>query len=309
VRAPAALLLVACAPSSTPGHARPAPSPLTAFTLRDLVGTWQWSFQADEAGTSRTESERWRFAPIPSDPDHLAGSYVRDVEVVSTDRVAFACNQRTRYRQRAVFEVVVNRDFSIHETGYHTEPSPCDHGFRHVGDYTVDIGNGRIVLHFDGGTQTLWQTDDRVAKLVDAPWAASYDLAGPWRWQSTTIDTDGNLRDEVEWWELTHRTDSKLDGTYRRRVTVRSPDGKNLPCAHAPQWSFDDAYVVEAEKEEEHWHVHEMAADPADHACLRATPRRNLDEATAEQIGDYVVLEWRGKRRQVVYRPGGTGDE
>jgi hypothetical protein len=28
-----------------------------------------------------------------------------------------------------------------------------------------------------------------------------------------------------------------------------------------------------------------------------------MDEATAEQLGSYLVLEWRGKRRQVLYRP------
>ena len=37
--------------------------------------------------------------------------------------------------------------------------------------------------------------------------------------------------------------------------------------------------------------------------CLRATARRTLDEATAEQIGDFLVLEWRGKRREILYRP------
>jgi len=37
--------------------------------------------------------------------------------------------------------------------------------------------------------------------------------------------------------------------------------------------------------------------------CLRTTPHRALDEATAEQIGDYLILAWRGKRRQILYRP------
>ena len=57
------------------------------------------------------------------------------------------------------------------------------------------------------------------------------------------------------------------------------------------------------QKEEEHWHFYERAVEPGDHPCLRATPKRNLDEATAEQIGDFFVLEWRGKRRQILYRP------
>ena len=136
-----------------------------------------------------------------------------------------------------------------------------------------------------------------------APWPATYDPAGPWRWDATSYDDDGNIRDETEWWQITRRTDTRLDLTYRRRVTVRSPDGSPIACAGAPSWSFDDAYVLDGQKEEEHWHFYEKAADPGDHPCLKATPRRSLDEATAEQIGDFFVLEWRGKRREILYRP------
>jgi hypothetical protein len=60
--------------------------------------------------------------------------------------------------------------------------------------------------------------------------------------------------------------------------------------------------VLDGHREEEHWHFYERATEPGDHPCLRVTPRRALDEATAEQLGDYLVLEWRGKRRQVLYR-------
>ena len=84
---------------------------------------------------------------------------------------------------------------------------------------------------------------------------------------------------------------------------MRSPDGASqLACAGAPSWTFDDAYVVEATRDGDAWRFYELAAQPGDHPCLRATPRRHLDEATAEQIGDHLVLVWRGKRRQVLYR-------
>ena len=39
-----------------------------------------------------------------------------------------------------------------------------------------------------------------------------------------------------------------------------------------------------------------------DFKLLQPTPKRALDEATAEQIGDFLVVEWRGKRRQILYR-------
>ena len=86
-------------------------------------------------------------------------------------------------------------------------------------------------------------------------------------------------------------------------MTVRSPDGKNLACAKAPSWSFDEAYVLRGQREEEHWHFYELAVEAGGHPCLGPTPKRTTDEATAEQIGDYLVLEWRGKRRQILYRP------
>lgn len=274
--------------------------------VTDLLGGWRWLLRTQEAGTTRVESERWRFQPMPGIPTQLAGRYVRDVEVRSDDRVPFGCNQRPWYRQRAVFDVVAEltaTGFAIHETDYHTEPGPCDHGFRHLGAYTGELAGARLTLHWDGGTQTLWQVDDAQTDLPISPWPAIPEIIGPWRWDGTAIDDTGNLRDESEWWEITRRSETRLDATYRRRVTVRSPDGTVLPCAGAASWSFDDAYVLDGQREEEHWHFYERAADPGQHPCLAATPSRSLDEATAEQLGDYLLLEWRGKRHQVLYRP------
>ena len=300
------VLIAACQPpgAGTP-TSRPAP-PAQPYTLVDLVGGWRWIYHTDEAGTSRTEDEQWRLRPDPATPGHLVGRYVRSVEVRSLDRAPFQCNQRPWYRQRALYDVAADLDgasFVVRETGYQTEPSPCDHGFRHAADYHAQLAGNRLVLHWDAGTQTLWQLDDQVAPLPEAPWPKTFAPTGSWRWDATAYDDDGNLRDEREWWEITRRTDTRVDATYRRRVTVRSPDGSPIACAGAPEWSFDDAYVLDGQKEEEHWHLYELAVEPGDHPCLRATPKRSLDEATAEQIGDFFVLEWRGKRRQILYRP------
>ncbi len=305
----ALLLLAACTrPGAGPPTTRPAPA-ARPYALVDLVGDWRWVHQVDEEGTSRVEDERWRLAFAKTEagaPLALAGRYLRTVDVRSLDRVPFQCDQRLVYRQRALYDVSVESTsdgFILHETGYTTEPSPCDHGFRKTGDYRVEPHGNRLVLHFDGGTQTLWQVDDTAGELPAAPWPTTFEPAGAWRWSSTAYDEDGNVRDETEWWEITRRSDDRLDATYRRRVTVRSPDGKPIACANAPSWTFDDAYVLEASREDQYWHFHELAVEPGDHPCLRATPKRNLDEAIAEQIGDYLVLDWRGKRRQVLYRP------
>jgi len=302
--APALLALGCQPPGAGSPTTRPAPAPFQ-YTLTDLVGDWRWLLRTTDEGTTRIEDEHWRFRHADS-PIKLIGRYVRTVEVRSDDRIPFQCNQRSWYRQRAVFDVEVDLQrtgFAITETDYHAEPSPCDHGFRHVGNYTAELVGDRLTLAFPNGTQTLLQIDDATADLPADPWPAQSELAGPWRWDAVSYDDERNIRTEHEWWEITKRTDSQLDATYRRRVIVTSSDGEPIKCANATSWSFDDAYVLDGQREEEHWHFHELAAQPGDHPCLQATPKRHLDEATAEQLGDYLVLEWRGKRRQVLYRP------
>lgn len=300
-----AVVVVACQPPSTGTPAtRPAP-PAQQYTLLDLVGGWRWLHRVDEADTVRVEDERWQLVPDRAAPTRLVGRYLRTVEVRSTNGVPFHCNQRPWYVQRAVFDVVAEiagDSFVVRETAYQAEPSPCDHGFRHMSSYRALPNGNRLVLRWDSGTQTLWHIDDAVAALPELPLQRT-EPVGPWRWQSSSYDDDGNVRDEAEWWEITRRTDTRIDATYRRRVTVRNPAGTPIACAAAPSWSFDDAYVLHGQKEEEHWHLYERAVEPGDHPCLRTTPRRTIDEATAEQIGDFLVLEWRGKRRQVLYRP------
>lgn len=301
--------LVAAAACQPPGAAttttRPG-SPADQYALLDLVGGWRWLHRADESGTSRVEEELWRLRPAGSGPARLVGRYARSVEVRSRDGVPFSCNQRPWYRQRAVFdvEVVAERDrFVARETGYLAEPSPCDHGFRRVASYAVAPRGNRMTLSWGEGEQTLWQIDRDVEDLSAPGWSDADAPVGPWRWQASSFDDAGDLRDEAEWWEVTRRGEAALDATYRRRVTVRSRDGAVIACAGAPSWSFDDAYVLRGEREEEHWHLYEIAVEPGDHPCLRASPRRVVDEATAEQLGDFLVLEWRGKRRQVLHRP------
>lgn len=303
-RAIVVAVLGACQPGTGSPTTRPAPPPVS-FTLVDLVGGWRWLHRTPEVGTTRIEDELWRFKPMPKVPTKLVGRYLRNVEVRSSDRTIFQCNQRPHYWQRAVFDVEVDitqTGFTVRETEYRAEPSPCDHGFRKIGDYTAELHGERVELRWDGGSQTLWRIDDLNTELPADAWPTIAKIEGVWRWDMTSFDDEGNVHDESEWWQITRRTETRLDLTYRRRVNVRSPDGKPIACAGAPSWSFDDAYLLDGQREEEHWHFYERAAEAGDHPCLRVTPQRALDEATAEQLGDYLVLEWRGKRRQVLYR-------
>ena len=280
-RRAAALLALACAchpPSSAPATSHVA-SPPKQLAVLDPIGGWRWLLRTEDQGTSRIEEERWRLRPDPAAPMHLVGRYVRTVEIRSIDGTPFQCNQRPWYRQRAIYDVTVALDgeqFAVQETAYATEPSPCDHGFRHVGDYRGTVAGNRLTLRWTDGTQTLWQIDDKLDPLPDPPpdppWSATVDPTGPWRWDATSYDEAGNLRDEHEWWELTRRSETRPDATYRRRVTVRSPDGAIIPCAGAPSWSFDDAaYVLDGQREEECTGTSTSSpSNPAITACLRA---------------------------------------
>ena len=292
--------LVAC---QVPGGTRRAPL-VEQDALAEMVGGWRWLHRAEEDGTIQLEDEQWRLHPTQD--SHLAGRYLRTVEVRSTDALGFPCNQRLWYRQRALVDVEIAVDgdggYVARETGYSTEPSPCDHGFRHLTSYSVEPRGNRLDLAWAGGAQTLWQVDGD-AGAITAPWPETPDApTGAWRWETRSYDDDRNVREEAEWWQVAGSA-QRIDATYRRRVTVRNPSGGTIACAGAPSWSFDDTYVVTGEREQSHWHFIERAVDAAPHPCLIATPQRSLDEATGESVGDFLVLEWRGKRRQVLYRP------
>ena len=231
--------LAACQRCRPPRTTRPRRRPRAAARAARSDRRLALALRTEEQGTSRVEDEHWRLRPDPAQPTRLVGRYVRTVEVRSLDRVPFQCNQRPWYRQRAVYDVTVELDgdrLRVHETGYATEPSPCDHGFRHVGDYTADARrrSARAALgrrHADA----VAARRQAARQLPEAPWPASV-RPRPGRGAGTrpSYDDDGNLRDESEWWEITRRTDTRLDATYRRRVTVRSPDGTPIACAGAP---------------------------------------------------------------------------
>lgn len=291
--------LVACASDGA--------SPIASteqLRILDVVGTWRWLHRTADDGTARVEDETWTFRADGT--GRVVGRYVRSVDVRSTDGQSFACSQQPWYRQRAIFDVVVEATpdgLVARETAVETEPSPCDAAFRALATYSLVPRGNRLELRWDGGSQTLWQQTATATELPAATWPASAQPTGAWRWQTRSYDDDRNIRDEAEWWEITRRTDTVLDATYRRRVTVRSLDGAVILCAGAPTWSFDDTYVLDVEREDAVWHIRERGVAAGTHPCIAPTPARATDEATAEQLGDFLVLEWRGKRRQVLYRP------
>ena len=185
-----ALFLACQPPGGSPSHPT---KPAQQVSLRDFVGDWRWVFRAEESATARVEDEQWQLRADPAQPARLVGRYLRTVEVRSTDRVPFQCNQRLYYRQRALFDVVGElrgTELVLRETAYKTEPSPCDHGFRHLGEYHIEPNGNRITLRWDKGSQTLWQIDASAKPLQAVPWSETSDPTGPWRWQTTSYDDD-----------------------------------------------------------------------------------------------------------------------
>ncbi|HUQ04568.1 MAG TPA: hypothetical protein VM261_18840 [Kofleriaceae bacterium] len=296
--------LIACAePVPLPDGAVPLDAIVTA---QKLTGAWEWVHFEIEAGTQRRERERWTFGPT-SDRTKLVGRYTRDVLVRSLDSLPFECNQETRYRQRAeifVEAVATATGVAIQEVSYRTDPGPCEHGLRELGAYTAVIDGDELHLAWPGGNATLARASDAPAP---APPETAPPPAGRWTWDVTSWTRSGMVRDEYEDWELAVGDDGLLGGTYVREVSESSPDRTDIPCAAAPSWGFVDRYVVRGRPMEDGgdgWRIEEVGFVAGQHPCLAATPRRVLDAATLTAEGEHVVVRWRGKRRQVLLRPG-----
>ena len=296
-----AVLLVACGArvSYPPGA-----------TLRDkkalasLVGQWRWVHLVEDRGTRRTEDERWQF--VVADKGKVVGRYVREVRVESADGRPFACNQATTYTQRAVFEVeaTITKDGAIvRETTYRAEPSPCDHGFRKLGVYKVKVGEQTVVLAWEGGQSTLLRTGNAPEELATPAWRGDRGaIGGAWRWSATWLEPRGPKKVAREAWQIGDGPNGTLIATVTRSVETIDLDGKAIACAGADRWTYHEKVALEGRREGELVRFREIGFEAAPHPCHAFSPRRLLDDATVELIGDWLVLEWRGDRRQVLAR-------
>ncbi|MBZ0230844.1 MAG: hypothetical protein K8M05_00710 [Deltaproteobacteria bacterium] len=281
--------------------------PLDAIvTARQLAGAWEWAHVEVEDGTLRRERERWTFAPTP-DPRRLVGRYTRDVLVRSLDGVPFQCNQETRYDQRSeifVEATAIATGVAIREISYRVDPGPCERGLRELGSYVGKLHRGELELVWPGGEATLTRATDAPEP---PPPARAEPPGGRWTWNVTSWTRVGMVREEHEDWELAVGDDGMIGGTYVREVREHSPDGDVIACAGAPSWGFVDRYLVRGKPTEDgggDWRIEEIDLVAGDHPCIAATPRRTLDSAVLAADGEHVVIRWRGKRRQVLLRPG-----
>jgi hypothetical protein len=274
-------------------------------------GLWIWSYVAEENGVRRIERERWELHPVGG--DQVAGNYVREVFALSTDGEPFTCNQSLAYRTRTVYQVrgtLADGDLALEETGYEVAPSPCERGFRDLGRYRGSIDGEELVLRWSGGQETLHRPSD--AELAaeassDEPdkiaAAAAAPLRGSWRWTSRSPDTGGRTRVEVEEWQLTEGDAGAIDGTYVRTVTVFDEDGAVFACNGDTRFVYRDRFTLRGHRIGDELSLTEIAVDPEPNPCLETTEPRHLDTATGALLGGYLDLTWRGRRRQVLYRP------
>jgi len=305
-----AWLIGAALAAATPAGCGPAePLPPGALTLPDVIaarhlaGDWEWRHITVEDGTVRRERERWQFEPT-ADRTVLTGRYQRDVLVRALDGVPFTCNQQTRYAQRAEFAVraqIVAGGARVAELSYIVAPSPCDPGLRTTTSYRATLHHDRLRLTWDGGDAELERAEAEPVEAPPAPVAPP--PSGRWTWSLRSYDRAGLVEDEHEEWELTAAPDGRIAGSYLRTVTVRDPEGAPVACAHGPGYRFVDRYLVRGAADGDGWRLDETAVSAGQHPCLAGTPRRTLDGARATAVGDYLVLEWRGRRRQVLTRP------
>lgn len=308
--------LAACAPRREPEGVRVADVLMT----RAMAGTWEWRLDSGDAATTHRERERWTFAPS-SDWRTLLGSYHRDVELIARDGVPFTCSQRPWYRLATDVVVTAHAEpggAAVDELTYAAAPSPCEKGLRTPVRFHATLERGQLVLRWPGGEAHL---DRAPPPPPPAPPAHPPAPSGPWTWSATSWTKTGLVQREDERWELAASASGDLAGWYVRTVSIHDPTGAAIPCAGAASYQFVDRYLVRGrslvdlsatapdparvpvdDDRPGDWRFAEVAVAAGAHPCL-ASPRRMLDGATFDVVGDALVLTWRGRRRQVLWRP------
>lgn len=314
VRRLPALLAVALCSNASHGCRKPAaparpaaesavPTPRLRTPPLDpavVSGHWQWFHQEDREGVRRVENERWE---LSLHQDTVRGHYDRVVTFLSLDGVPFECSQALTYRLTTRYQLLGTADsrhFRLAEVGYSVEPSPCEGGFRRTADYRVAIADGNLVLEWEGGRQTLTRAASAPKRSPRRP-----SVAGAWRWQNRWVTPDENVRVESEEWEMNETAGGAITGTYLRTVTVFDPQGTVLPCNGDTYYQFRDRYSVRGTRKGTQLFLSEVEFEAADNPCL-VHRERHLDAATGTVGDGFITLEWRGRFRQVLHRPGPT---
>jgi hypothetical protein len=269
----------------------------------DVAGAWVWSHITETEGVRRVESERWQ---IKASEQALVGFYEREVTFLSVDGVPFDCNQALSYKLRTLYEIegTLGKDtVAIRERDYQAPESPCERGFRQLAEYTGELIEGKLVLRWDDGEQTLARDEDAADRELPSMDVAGDDVGGEWQW-STRTETrrDGIVRVESESWDLS-LDDEEITGSYDRKVTVFYENGDKFRCNKDREYTYTDAYTVRGSIVEGEVNITEIDVAPQKHKCLIGRDDRHLDHAVGRVEDGYLVLTWRGRHTQILHRP------
>jgi hypothetical protein len=299
----AAGMAVSCGQKPAPSVVAPAVDPARTgarISASDVDGQWRWSMVTEAEGVRRVEVERWHLQARGA--NRIGGTYQRTVTFLSQSGVPFTCNQDLSYELRTVYQVAGTvrdgKGVELSELEYQTAPSPCDTGHRSLARYEGERVGERLVLRWPGGEQTLGR--EAAAPGVPAEHlAARAAVTGRWRWQSRSQQGD-QVRVEVEDWELAENPAGAITGTVARTVTIFDAEGQRYDCSGDTFYRHGDRYTVRGYRTGTSIGLHETSALPEPHPCL-VHKERHLDAAVGELSGDYVVLTWRGGRKQILH--------
>jgi len=116
-------------------------------------------------------------------------------------------------------------------------------------------------------------------------------LSGVWDWRLELVTDDGDFRVERESWVL-RENKGKVSGSYQRRVTVISRDGKPFECSGETSYNLDAEFKVEGSVGKKTIKFKEKAVKVNPGPCEKG--QRRLDEYTGRLVNGELVLKWDG---------------
>jgi len=267
-----------------------------------ITGAWRWSHLSDEKGVRRVELERWVLTR--GEGNQVNGHYDREVTFMSLDGVPFRCSQSLRYElaTRFVLRGASHGDtLQLKERSYQVTSSPCDTGYRSLSSYQGTLRGNTLELRWKDGSQTLMRAHTNDPPLAPST-TTSPSTSGNWHWQNRRERAAGEeVRVESESWSLSENEAGSVGGSYQRTVTVFAKNGRAYRCNNSTHYQYTDTYKVHGSRTGNRVIITEVAAEPDTSPCV-AHQKRHLDAATGTLQGNFLVLEWRGRHRQILHR-------
>ncbi len=129
-------------------------------------------------------------------------------------------------------------------------------------------------------------------------------LAGIWDWRLEMITENEDFRVERETWILRKAGDNKVTGSYWRKVTVISRDGKPFECNNERRYDLEAEFKVEGILRNGIVSFREKAVRIKPGPCEQG--QRNLDKYQGRLAKNQLVLNW-GSTKQSLERRDLTG--